>query len=35
MPTAAIRVNTLVPPQDVPINVLVNLSNANTGGEVT
>lgn len=35
MPTAAIRVNTLVPPQDVPLGIVVNLSNAGTGGEVT
>ena len=35
MPTAEILVNTLVPPQDVPINVVVALSNAGTGGEVT
>lgn len=35
MPSAAIRINTLVPPQDVPINTLVNLSNASTGGETT
>lgn len=35
MPSAAIRVNTLVPPQDVPLGALVNLSNLGTGGEVT
>lgn len=35
MPTAAIRVNALVPPQDVSLGALVNLSNAGTGGEVT
>ena len=35
MPTASIRVNTLVPPQDVDINVPANLSNNNTGGELT
>lgn len=35
MTTAAIRVNALTPPVDVPIAVLVTLSNAGTGGELT
>lgn len=35
MPSADIRVNALVPPQNVPINTVVNLSNAGTGGETT
>lgn len=35
MPSADIRVNALVPPQNVVINVAANFSNASTGGEVT
>ena len=35
MPSADIRVNALVPPQNVPINVAANFSNASTGGEVS
>ena len=35
MPSADIRVNALVPPQNVVINAAANFSNASTGGEVT
>ena len=35
MPSADIRVNALVPPQNVPINTVANFSNASTGGETT
>lgn len=35
MPTAAILINALVPPQAVPIDVLVAFSNNGTGGENT
>ena len=35
MPNAQIEVNGLTPPQDVALGVVVNLSNVNTGGELT